>query len=102
EAGEQQSSPDSLLAGGRIDARRAEEILTGRIMAGEADQGPSLDRDEAGDRLARKRDVGFAGPGFAERAADPLQHLVLLGRQRAADRYAGGGQPVRGLAGVRQ
>src|SRR5262249_10168216 len=94
ETGKEQSSANSLLAGGSIDARRAEEILTGRVMAGEAHQCPPLDRDEAGNRLARKRNIGFAGPGLAEGAADPLEHLVLLGRQRAADRYAGGGQAV--------
>ena len=74
-------------------------------MAGKADQLARFDRDEAADRLARERDLALAGPRIAPLRADPLDHQMLFGSQRATNIDAGGallrdqrrnlGQPVQ-------
>ncbi len=49
-----------------------------------------------------KRYVGFTGPCRAECAPDPIEHLVLLRRQGAPDRYAGSGKAAQGFMRRRQ
>jgi hypothetical protein len=71
-------------------------------MAGEAEQAFCLDRNEAGHRLARKGNVGLAGPSLAKIASYPVNDLMFFRRQSAADRYSSRSKTTQGLAGVRQ
>src|SRR5436190_2321635 len=56
EAVEQQRLANPMLSFVRVDARGPEEIGAGRVMAGKTEDALLPDGDEAGDRLAGKRD----------------------------------------------
>jgi hypothetical protein len=84
EAGEQQARTDAVFSRLGLDASRAEEIATRHVVAGESDNSMLLDRDEAGDRLAREGDIGLTSPTLAEILPHPGDNFGFLRSQRAA------------------
>src|SRR5579871_5018331 len=84
-AGEQQARADPAFSGLGHNAGRTEEIATRRVVAGESHDLALLDRDEAGDGLAREGDLGFARPALGEILPDPREDFMFLRSKRAPD-----------------
>jgi len=107
EAGDQQGFPIPFFfffCAVRLDAGGAEEV-GGKVASWQAKPTMAflLDRDEAGDRLAAERDLGFAGPHaslkfFRTQAVT----LCFSGGKRTPQDDSGLVQPVVGGPGIRQ
>jgi len=101
-AREQQARTDSVFSRLGLDAGRAEEIATRRVMAGESHDPTFPNRNEAGNGLAPEGDLGLAGPALGEILPHPRGDFVLLGSQSAPYLNSLFAQPLEGGAGVRQ
>src|SRR5229473_4481501 len=102
EAGEQQARADAAFSRLGRNAGRAEEIATRRVVASEANDPALLDRNEAGDGLAREGDLSLAGPALSEVLPHPCDDFVFLRSQRAPNVNPLSAQSLQGGTGVRQ
>jgi hypothetical protein len=78
EAGEQQARANSVFSHLKLYTGWAKEIAKCRVMAGKSHDLTFPDRDEPGDRLAAKGDLGLAGPALGEILPRPPGDFVLL------------------------
>src|SRR5262249_32744417 len=101
-AGEQQARADAALSRAGLDTGRAENVATRRVRAGESHDPTLPDCDEAGDGLARERDLGLTGPAVGEILAHPCDDVVFLRGQSAPYPNLLLAQPLEGSAGVGQ
>src|SRR4029077_2496259 len=77
-AGEQQARANSVFSHLKLYTGWAKEIAKCRVMAGKSHDPTFPDRDEAGDGLAAKGDLGLAGPSLSEILPHPRGDFVLL------------------------
>lgn len=87
EAVGKQGDADALAAGDGIDASRAEEAGSGRVVAGEADELAVVNRDKTGDGPAREGDSHLARPVLAEILPNPADDQAHFRRQGGTDRH---------------
>ncbi|MNT57536.1 hypothetical protein D3C72_1949090 [compost metagenome] len=79
-------APATTFAG---NPGRAEEAARRRVVAGKAEQFSIFNCDEAGDRLAGKRDGDLARPIVTEVLPYPIDDNMHFGRKRRANANAG-------------
>src|SRR5258708_4164035 len=78
EAGEQQARADAAFSRLGRNPGRAKEIATRRVMASNSNDPALLDRNEAGDGLAREGDLSLAGPALGKILPHPRGDFVFL------------------------